>query len=61
MCAKLRTAAASNNRNHASQSFLLLLARAMHIYFLLRAHPVRGELHNQRNATGEVATTARDS
>jgi len=24
--------------------------------FVLRAHPVRGESHNQRNATGEVAT-----
>ena len=23
---------------------------------LVRAHPVRGESHNQRNATGEVAT-----
>jgi len=33
MCAKLRTPAASNNRDHASQSLLLLLARAMHIYF----------------------------
>ena len=33
MCAKFRTAAASNNRDHASQSLLLLLARATHIYF----------------------------
>jgi len=33
MCAKLRTAAASNNRDHASQFLLLLLARATHIYF----------------------------
>jgi len=24
---------------------------------VLRAHPVRGEAHIQRNATGEVATT----
>jgi len=24
--------------------------------FVLRAHPVRGESHNQRNTTGEVAT-----
>jgi len=23
---------------------------------VLHAHPVRGELHNQRNTTGEVAT-----
>jgi len=30
---------------------------APHIYIvILRAHPVRCELHNQRNATGEVAT-----
>jgi len=28
-----------------------------HIYVVvLRAHPVRGESHNQRNANGEVAT-----
>ena len=33
MCTKLRNAAASNNRDHASQSLLLLLARASHIYF----------------------------
>ena len=25
---------------------------------ILRAHPVRGESHNQRNTTGEVATEA---
>ena len=31
-CAKLRTAAASNNRDHASQSLILLLARPTHIY-----------------------------
>jgi len=30
---------------------------APHAYiFVLRAHPVRGESHNQRNTTGEVAT-----
>jgi len=30
---------------------------APHRYiFVLRAHPVRGESHNQRNTTGEVAT-----
>jgi len=55
MCAKLRTAAASNNRDHASQSHCLL---APHTYiFVLRAHPVCGESHNQRNTTGEVATS----
>jgi len=25
---------------------------------VLRAHPVRGESHNQRNTTGKVATVA---
>jgi len=33
MCAKLCTVAASNNRDHASQSLLLLLARSTHTYF----------------------------
>jgi len=33
MCAKLRTVTASNNRDHAPQSFLLLHARATHTYF----------------------------
>ena len=33
MCVKLRTVAASNNRDHASQSLLLLLARSTHTYF----------------------------
>jgi len=28
------------------------------MYFVIRAHPVRGESHNQHNATGEVATTS---
>jgi len=56
MCAKLRTVAASNNRDYASQSILLLLAHARKYIFVLRAHPFRGESHNQRNATGEVAT-----
>jgi len=36
---------------------LLLLFRATYIYgVVLHAHPVRGESHNQRNTTGEVAT-----
>jgi len=26
--------------------------------FILHAHPVRGESHNQRNTTGEVATVS---
>jgi len=38
MCAKLRTAAASNNRDHALQSLLLLLARATYIMVLFFMH-----------------------
>ena len=35
----------------------LLLVRATYMYgVVLHAHPVRGESHNQRNTTGEVAT-----
>jgi len=36
----------------------LTIACSRYIYygFILHAHPVRGESHNQRNATGEVAT-----
>jgi len=41
-----------------SQSLLFLLTRSAHAYFVLRSHPVRGEPHNQRNTTGEVARTA---
>ena len=56
MCAKLRTVAASNNRDHARDlSYYCLLA--LHIWWCyFPAHPVRGESHNQRNTTGEVAT-----
>ena len=36
-------------------SYYCLLAPRICIV-VLRAHPVRGELHNQRNTTGEVAT-----
>jgi len=55
MRAKLRTVAASNNRDHARNlsSYCLF---ALHINgVILHAHPVGGELHNQRNTTGEVA------
>jgi len=56
MCAKLRTVAASNNRDHLTRSLCCCLF-APHTYiFVLCAHPVRGESHNQRNTTGEVAT-----
>jgi len=36
-------------------SYYCLHAPRIHI-FVLHAHPVRGESHNQRNTTGEVAT-----
>jgi len=35
---------------------LLSLVRAHMYSFVLRAHPVRGKSHIQRNTTGEVAT-----
>ena len=39
-----------------------IIACSRHIYCMygavLHAHPVRGESHNQRNTTGEVATTS---
>ena len=89
-CAKLRTVAASNNRDHPTRSLsssplastvncspgsqallevthqdhsieitVLLLVRATCMYgVVLHAHPVRDESHNQRNITGEVATTS---
>jgi len=49
MCAKLRTVAATieiTQRDHS------IIACSRHIYMgvVLRAHPVRGELHIQRNA-----------
>ena len=40
-----------------NRSYSCFLAPRIHI-FVLRAHPVRGESHNQRNTTGEVATTS---
>jgi len=47
-----------HQRLHATIT-LLLLVRATYIYgAVLHAHPVRGESHNQRNTTGEVATVA---
>jgi len=56
MCAKLRTVAASNARDHASQSLSYCLF-APHAYdVVLHAHSVRGEPRIQRNASGEVAT-----
>jgi len=56
MCAELRTVAASNNRDHPMRSLYYCLF-APHTYiFVLRAHLVRRESHNQRNTTGKVAT-----
>jgi len=87
MCAKLRTVAASNNRDHPTRSLsssslastincspgsqaslevthqdhsIIACSRSTHIISVLRAHPVRGESHNQRNTTGEVATLQRN-
>jgi len=58
MCAKLRTVAASNNRDHPTRSLYYCLF-APHTYIVvLRAHPVRGESCNQRHTTGEVATVS---
>jgi len=57
-CAKLRTVAASNNRDHPTRSLYYCLL-APHAYiFVLHAHPVRGKSYNQRNTTGEVAAIA---
>jgi len=38
----------------------LTIACSRYVYdgVILHAHPVRGESHNQRNTTGEVATLA---
>ena len=38
----------------------IIIACSRYIYYgvILHAHPVRGESHNQRNTTGEVATTS---
>ena len=58
MCAKLRTVAASNNRDHAPQSLYYCLFAPHVCGVVLRAHSVRGEPHIQRNASREVATTS---
>jgi len=55
MCAKVRTVAASNNRDHPTRSLYYCLFPPHTYIFVLRAHPVRGESYNQRNTTGEVA------
>ena len=58
MCPKLRTMATSNNRVHAPQSLCYCLFTPRIHIVVLRAHPLRGESHIQRNATEEVATTS---
>ena len=57
MCAKLRTVAASNNRDHAPQSLYYCLFAPHICGVVLRAHLLCGESHIQRNASGEVTTT----
>jgi len=56
-CAKFCTVAAGNNRVHMPRSLYFCLFAPRIYIVVLRAHPVRGESHNQRNANGEVATT----
>ena len=58
MCAELRTVAASNNRVHRRDHSIIACSRHLHNGVILHAHPVRGESHNQRNTTGEIATTS---
>jgi len=56
MCTKLHTVAASNNRDQPTRSLYYCLFTPHTHIFVLHAHPVRGESHNQRNTSGEVAT-----
>jgi len=62
-----RTLVITFNRSHVSigrastSRLLYYYLFAPHVCIaVLRAHPVRGESHNQRNANGEVATTHYD-
>jgi len=61
MCAKLHTAAASNNRDHLTRSLYYCLFVPRIYIVVLRAHPIHGESHIQRNATGKVATLVSQS
>jgi len=61
MCAKLRTVAASNNRDHLTRSLYYCLFTPHTCISVLRAHPVRGESYHQRNTTGEIATLVSQS
>jgi len=58
ICAKLRTVAASNNRDHMPLSLYIACLRHIYKVVILHAHPIRGESHNQHNATREVVTTS---
>jgi len=55
-CAKLRTTAASKIEIMLAISLTIACSHCIHNGVILHAHPVRGEPHNQRNTTGEVAT-----
>jgi len=59
MCAKLRTVAASKNRDYARNLSTIACSRYRYNSVILNAHPVRGESHDQRNTTGEIATVSR--
>jgi len=58
MCAKLRTVAASNNRDQALQSLYYCLFAPHICMVLFFTHISFVVNHNQRNATREVATTS---
>jgi len=52
MCAKLRTMAASNNRDHVPQSLTIACLRYIYNGIILHTHPVHGESHKQRHRRG---------
>jgi len=56
MCAMLRTAAQATIEIMLAISLTIACSRYIYYGVILRAHPVRGESHNQRNTTGKVAT-----
>jgi len=58
MCAKLRTMAASNNRDHLTRSLYCCLFMPYIYGVFLHAHLVRGESHIYRNTTRQVAKTS---
>jgi len=60
MCAKLRTVATSNNRDHPTRSLYYWVFTPPTVYrgVVLRAHSVCGKSRIQSNASGEIATTS---